>query len=148
MRWATRAGAHIDRAACAWLIRRFIDPDAEFVFVADPEDVPADATAFDMRGAGLSHHIGADGVEDCSFETILSRYDLTDPVLWHIARVVHEADLDDGRYDEPEARGLDTLTRGLSMVATDEQILHTTALIFDGLYEFHRRAMVLGREPA
>ena len=148
MRWATRAGVHIDRAACAWLIHRFIDPDAEFVFVSDPEDVPEDATPFDMRGADLSHHIGPDGSEDCSFETILSRYDLTDPVLWHLARAVHEADLDDERYDAPEARGLDTVTRGLSMVATDEQVLHTTALIFDGLYEFHRRAMVTGREPA
>jgi hypothetical protein len=69
-------------------------------------------------------------------------------VLWHLARAVHEADLDDERYDAPEARGLDTVTRGLSMVATDEQVLHTTALIFDGLYEFHRRAMVTGREPA
>jgi hypothetical protein len=90
VRWATRAGVHIDRAACAWLIRRFIDPDAEFAFVADPAEVPAGATAFDIRGVGLSHH-GA----DCSFETILRRYDLTDPVLWRIAQIVHEADLDD-----------------------------------------------------
>jgi hypothetical protein len=148
MKWATRGGVHIDRAACAWLIRRFVDPAAEFVFVNDPDHLPKDATAFDIRGADLSHHIGADGVEDCSFETILNRYDLTDPVLWHLAQVVHEADLDDQRYDAPEARGLDTVTRGLSMVATDEQILHTAGLIFDGLYEFHRRAMVLGREPA
>jgi hypothetical protein len=148
MRWATRAGVHIDRAACAWLIHRFIDPDAEFVFVSDPEDVPEDATPFDMRGADLSHHACADGTEDCSFETILSRYDLTDPVLWHLAQAVHEADLDDERYDAPDARCLDTLTRGLSMVATDEHVVATTALMFDGLYEFHRRAMVLGREPA
>ena len=58
MRWATRAGVHIDRAACAWLIRRFIDPHAEFSFVTDPTLVPADATGFDMPGVDLSHHTG------------------------------------------------------------------------------------------
>jgi hypothetical protein len=60
---------------------------------------------------------------------------------------VHEADLDDERYDAPEARRLDMLIRGLSMVATDDQILRTIALMFDGPYEFHRRAMLLGLEP-
>jgi hypothetical protein len=148
MNWVTRGGVHIDRASCAWLIRRFIDPDARFAFVADPEEAPAGAIPFDMPGVDLSHHTSSDGQEDCSFETILRRYDLADPVLWHLARIVHEADLDDQRYEAPEARGLDTLTRGLSMVATDEQVLPTVALIFDGLYEFHRRALVLGREPA
>jgi hypothetical protein len=58
VRWATRAGMDVDRAACAWLLRRFVDPEAEFVFVDDPDNVPADATAFDMRGAELSHHEG------------------------------------------------------------------------------------------
>ncbi len=82
MRWATRAHCHIDRAACAWLIRRFIDPEAEFLFVDDPADVPADATPFDMRGVELSHHGG-----DCSFETFLRRYQLDDPVLWEIATI-------------------------------------------------------------
>jgi len=148
MKWATRAGMHVDRAGCAWLIRRFIDERAQFLFVTDPEQVSMDSTAFDMRGADLSHHTGTDGTEDCSFETILRRYDLSDPVLWQLARLVHEADLDDERYDVPEARGLDTLIRGLSMVATDEQNLLTTGLIFDGLYEYHRRATLLGREPA
>lgn len=102
MRWATRAGIHIDRAACAWLIRRFVDPQAQFVFVADRGDVPADATGFDMRGVELSHHTSADGAVDCSFETILRRHDLSDPVLWRIAQIVHEADLDDERYDAPK----------------------------------------------
>lgn len=87
MKWATRAAIHIDRAACAWLIRRCVDPAAEFVFVADPSQVPADATAFDMRGVELSHHNG-----DCSFETILRRYEIDDPVLWKIAEIIHEAD--------------------------------------------------------
>jgi hypothetical protein len=141
--WATRRGVHIDRAACAWLIHRFVDSDARFVFVADPADVPADATAFDMRGVELGHH-GA----DCSFETILRRRDLTDPVLWRLAEIVHEADLDDERYDAPEARGLDVVLRGLSMVCDDDRVLDLTGPIFDGLYEYHRRALLLGREPA
>jgi hypothetical protein len=148
VRWATRSGVHIDRAACAWLIRRFIDERAQFVFVVDLADVPDDATAFDMRGVDLSHHTTNDSAVDCSFETFLRRFDLTDPVLWHLARVVHEADLDDERYDAPEARGLDVVMRGLSMVVDDQRVLDVTAVLFDGLYEFYRRALLLGREPA
>jgi hypothetical protein len=143
MRWATRAGVHIDRAACAWLIRRFVDPAAEFLFVGDVAEVPADATAFDMRGVELGHVGG-----DCSFETILRRYELTDPVLWRIAEIVHVADLDDDRFDAPEAPGLDVLLRGLSMTGTDEQTLAVSGPLFDGLYEYHRRRTLLGREPA
>ena len=143
MRWATRANCHVDRAACAWLIRRFIDPEAVFVFVDDPVEVPPDATAFDMRGAELSHH-----GEDCSFETILRRYNLDDAVLWDVARMVHEADLADERYDAPEAPGLDVICRGLSMVADDQQVLAVTGPLFDGLYEYRRRALLLGKDPA
>jgi hypothetical protein len=143
MKWATRATIHIDRAACAWLIRRHLDPDAEFVFVADAAEVPPDATAFDMRGVELSHHHG-----DCSFETILRRNENTDPVLWKIAELIHEADLDDERYNAPEAPGLDVILRGLSMICTDEETLAHTGPIFDGLYEYYRRATLLGREPA
>jgi hypothetical protein len=136
---------HIDRAACAWLIRRDVDPAAVFVFVFvdDPADVPADATPFDMRGVELGHH-GA----DCSFETILRRYELTDPVLWKLAQLVHEADLDDERFDAPEAAGLDVVLRGLSMTCGDERVLEVTGPMFDGLYEYYRRALLLGREPA
>jgi hypothetical protein len=143
MKWATRASIHIDRAACAWLIRRHIDTSAEFLFVSDPADLPAGATGFDMRGVELSHHGG-----DCSFETILRRYDLHDPVLLKLAEIIHEADIDDERFDAPEAPGLDAVLRGLSMVCTDDQILDLTAPVFDGLYEFFRRATLLGREPA
>jgi hypothetical protein len=143
MRWVTRANCHVDRAACAWLIRRFLDPDAAFVFVNDPDEVRDDATAFDMRGAELSHHGG-----DCSFETFLRHYELDDPVLWDLARIVHEADLQDERYDAPEAAGLDVAVRGLSMTVDDERLLELTGTLFDGLYEFRKRALMLGREPA
>jgi hypothetical protein len=131
MKWATRRNCHVDRAACAWLIRRFIDPDARFVFVDDPDD----STPFDMRGAALSHHGG-----DCSFETFLKHFELDDPALEEIARIVHEADLADERYDAPEAPGLDILLRSLSLVADDDELLALSARLFDGLYEYRRRA--------
>ncbi len=143
MRWATRSGCHVDRAACAWLIRRSIDTDPEFVFVDDPAEVPEGATAFDMRGVALGHHAG-----DCTFETMLRRFELDDPVLWDVARIVHEADLADERFDAPEAAGLDVLVRGLSMVRPDSEVLGLTAPLFDGLYEHRRRALLLGRDPS
>jgi hypothetical protein len=143
MRWATRADCHVDRAACAWLIRRFLDPGATFVFVGDPDEIPDDATPFDIRGVELSHHDGR-----CSFEAFLERYELDDPVLADIARIVHEADLEDERFDAPEARGLDVIVRGLSLVSDDERVLEVTAAIFDGLYEHRKRALLFEREVA
>jgi len=145
MKWATRAGVHVDRAACAWLIRRFIDPGAEFVFLDNPAEVPPDATAFDMRGAALGHHQGK-----CSFETALVSFDLTaDPALEEIGRIVHEADLVDDRYDAPAAVGLDILIRGLSLTSqSDDATLAITDRLFDGLYEHTRRQLMTGRTPA
>ena len=143
MIWATRAGIHVDRAACAWLLRRFVDAEAEFVFVDDPADVPEGATPFDMRGVELGHHHG-----DCSFETMLHHFGLDDPVLWDIARIVHEADLADERFESPEAPRLDVICRGLSMVRADDDLLGVAQAIFDGLYEYRRRALLLGRDPA
>jgi hypothetical protein len=141
--WATRAGCHVDRIGCAWLIRRFIDNEAVFMFIDDPDEIQSDAIGFDMRGVDLSHHEG-----DCSFETILRRYQLDDPVLWDVARIVHEADLADDRYDAIEAPGLDLVCRGLSMVLTDDETVRIGSAVFDGLFEHRRRALLLGREPA
>jgi len=143
VKWVTRAGVHIDRASSAWLIKRFLDPEATFAFVSGPDEVPPDATPFDMRGVEFGHH-GA----DCTFETLLRRHDVADPVLWRIAEIVHEADLDDERFDAPEAPGLDVVLRGLSMVADDATLLAVTGPVFDGLYEFFRRALMTGKEPA
>ncbi len=141
MRWATRAGCHVDRAACAWLIRRFVDPTATFTFVDDPDDVPGDATPFDISGVELSHH-----GDDCTFETMLRHCQLDgDAVLVDVARIVHEADLADDRFDAPEAPGLDVLCRGLSMVCSDDEVLAVTKQLFDGLYEHRRRAMLAAR---
>ncbi|WP_078113978.1 chromate resistance protein ChrB domain-containing protein [Gordonia sp. IITR100] len=143
MKWATRAGVHIDRAACAWLIRRYLDSGPEFVFVTDPAHVPSDATAFDMRGVDLTHHDG-----DCTFETILKRYELTDPVLWTIGAIVHEADIEDDRYDAPEAPGLDVVLRGLSLIGDDEHTLAVSDVVFDGVYEYFRQKALTGRDPS
>ena len=143
MRWATRAGCHVDRAACACLLRRFVDLDPEIVFVEDPADVPSGAEPFDMRGAALSHH-----QDDCSFETMLAHFGLHDPVLWDVARIVHEADLADERYEAPEAAGLDIICRGLTMTLTDHDVLAVTGPMFDGLYEVQRRALLAGHNPS
>jgi hypothetical protein len=145
MRWATRARIHVDRAACAWLIRRFIDPDAEFVFLTDPADVPVDATAFDMPGVALSHHHGR-----CTFETALIQYGLVaDPALDEIGRIVHAADLDDDTFDAPVAPGLDVLIRGLTLTSpSDQATLAVTDGLFNGLYEHIRQHLLTGRPPA
>ena len=105
------------------------------MFVEDTEDVPADATPFDMRGVELGHHEGR-----CSFETILARYRLTDPALQEIAAMVHDADLDDDKFRSPEAPGLDAIVRGLGLTMPDDhELLRYTDRVYDGLYAWVRR---------
>jgi hypothetical protein len=134
MRWATRAGIHVDRAASAWLVATYIDPDADFVYVDDLADVPGGATPFDMVGCDLSHH-----GDDVTFETILRRYDLDDPVLWRLAEIIHQADVEDDRFDAPEAAGLDTIIRALGLDHDDEQVRSITATLFTSLERYLRR---------
>lgn len=136
MLWITRPHPHIDRTACAWLIRRFVDRDAAFAFAADADAAAAlGGTPFDMRGVELGHHEGR-----CSFETILARYQLTDPALHEIAAMVHAADLDDDRFRSPEAPGLDAIIRGLGLVTPDDhELLRLTDRIYDGLYAWVQR---------
>jgi hypothetical protein len=130
MNWATRRHLHVDRTACAWLVRRFIDPEAGFVFVDDPDQVPADATPFDMRGVELGHRDGR-----CSFESFLVSYGLADGALERIGRIVHEADLGDERDDAPEAAGLDAVIRGLALGARDDDhLIALTTPLYDALY--------------
>jgi hypothetical protein len=128
-RWVTRRRPHVDRIASAWLIKRFIDPEATFVF-ADPRDFPADAIPFDTPGAELSH-AGA----DCTFETLLKRAGLRDRRLARLAEIVHEADLRDGKFPRDEARGIDLAVRGLLAAhADDQQVLTHGLTLFEGLY--------------
>lgn len=136
MLWITRPHPHIDRTACAWLIRRFVDSEAEFAFALDPEAARTlGGTTFDMRGVELGHHEGR-----CSFESILHKYKLTDPALHEIATMVHDADLDDEKFRTPEAPGLDAVIRGLGLVIEDDyELLRLTDRVYDGLYAWVRR---------
>ena len=128
-RWVTRPRPHIDRIASAWLIKRFIDPDAQFVF-APPAEFPPDAIPFDAPGVELSHQ-----GEDCTFETLLKRARLRDRRLIRLAEVVHEADLRDGKYPREEARGIDVAVRALlATSADDHQVLAQGMALFEGLY--------------
>jgi hypothetical protein len=136
MLWVTRPHCHVDRTTCAWLIRRFVDPDATFAFAADLATARAlGGTPFDMRGVELGHHEGR-----CSFESILVKYRLDDRALREIADRVHEADVDDDRFHTPEAPGLDAIIRGLGMVIDDDlELFRVTSRIYDGLYAWMQR---------
>jgi hypothetical protein len=128
VRWVTRAGCHVDRTACAWLIVRFVDPEATFLFVEDPSRLPENATPFDIAGHPFSHHDG-----NSTFEVMLGHYGLTKPGMAALGRIVHEADIEDERYDAPEAAGLDAIIRGLGAVLGDDRLLEVSATLYDGL---------------
>jgi hypothetical protein len=128
-RWVTRPRPHIDRIASAWLIKRFIDTEAEFVF-APPAEFPKDAIPFDAPRVELSHQ-----GEDCTFETLVKRARLRDRRLVRLAEVVHEADLRDGKYPHEEARGIDVAVRALLAASPDDhQVLAQGMALFEGLY--------------
>ena len=128
-RWATRARPWVDRLACAWLIRRFIDPDARFVWLADPAKAPRGVLGFDFDGARFTH-IGA----RVSFEVLLTSFGLDrDPKLQRMAGAVHY--LDAGGIPVPEAAGLESVLGGLrEMHADDDVLVAAAATVFDALY--------------
>ena len=128
-RWVTRPRPHVDRIASAWLVRRFVDPAAEFLF-ARPEEFPTDAIPFDALGAEFGHQ-----GEDCTFETLVKRCGLRDGRLAELAEIVHEVDLRDQKYRREEARGIDLAIRGLLAALKDDQdVLAHGMTLFDGLY--------------
>ena len=128
-RWVTRPRPHVDRIASAWLIKRFVDPEAEFLFAA-PDQVPGDAIPFDMAGVDFGHH-----GDDCTFETLLRRTGLRDRTLGVLAEIVHEADLKDQKFARDEARGIDLVLRGLlGAIKDDHEALAHGLILFDGLY--------------
>ncbi len=124
-RWVTRPSPHVDRLACAWLIRRFINPDAVIRYSTAP--LP-DEVAFDMSQGPFSHHGNL-----CTFETMVRAFGLNDPAVRTVAEIVHEIDLRDGRYARPEAPGIDAVLRGWMSRADADREAHGIAL-FDGLY--------------
>ncbi|HJR04269.1 MAG TPA: chromate resistance protein ChrB domain-containing protein [Methylomirabilota bacterium] len=128
-RWVTRPRPHVDRIASAWLIKRFVDPEAEFVF-APPDQIPPDAIPFDMAGVDFGHQ-----GEDCTFETLLRRSGLRDRKLAILAEIVHEADIKDQKFTREEARGIDLALRALlSAIKDDHEALAHGMTLFDGLY--------------
>jgi hypothetical protein len=128
-RWATRARPWVDRLACAWLIRRFIDPDARFVWLDDPARAPRGVLGFDYDGARFSH-LGA----RVSFEVLTASFGLeADPKLQRLAQSVHYLDV--GGIPVPEAAGLEAVLGGLREVhADDDRLADAAALVFDALY--------------
>lgn len=128
-RWVTRERPHVDRVASAWCIKRFIDPDATFGFVREGQ-IPPGAIAFDMVGAPYGHE-----GEDCTLETLVRRFRLRDPRLRQIAEIVHDADLEDGKFGRLEAAGLELAVRSLLAVAKDDaEVLARGMDLFDGIY--------------
>src|SRR5215208_1359584 len=131
MRWVTWENVGVDRIGCAWLIRRFVDPEAEFLFIPiGQQALPQGAEPFDIPGTRLSHHGG-----HSSFHTIVREHGLNDPILQRIARMVDEADVTQEVMVEPAAPGLDLICRGIRLTSPDDQAaLERGVLIYDALY--------------
>jgi len=129
--WVTRAGVFIDRMASAWLIRRFIDPAAQFQFVADPAyRGRAGELRFDMFGGEYTHE-----GDQCTFEALVSRFGLRDPALAAIGEIVHDIDLKEARYARKETPGVESVVRGIALgTGDDAERIERGDLVFDGLY--------------
>ncbi len=138
MKWITRAHVHVDRVACPWLINRFIDSQAEFLFVARSEvqRIAAEqgAVPFDIPGVELGHVDGR-----CSFESIIKKYELKDPALLRMAKIIHAADVDEDVDSDPLARGLEAIATGFGLrYPDDETNLAVQFEVYDALYAWCR----------
>jgi len=129
--WVTRSGVHVDRIASAWLIRRFIDPDARFRFVTTQQHRPAASEQrFDMFEAEFTH----DG-DRCTFESLLARFGLTDPALGAIGEIVHDIDCKDGKFGRSETAGVERVIAGIvRRCASDSARVERGATVLDDLY--------------
>jgi len=134
--WVTRTGIHVDRMASAWLIRRFIDPEARFRFVASREyRHQAGELRFDMFDGEYTHQ-----GELCTFEVLLSRFEITDAALRPIAESVHDIDLKDHKHGRPETAGIELVVNGIAMAhREDEARLARASSVLDDLYEYFKR---------
>jgi hypothetical protein len=130
MKWVTWENVGVDRIGCAWLIRRWVDPQAEFAFIPRASKLPEDAEPFDVPSVRYSHHGG-----HCSFHAIVQYHKLDDPVLERIARMIDEADTMQDVHVEPAAAGLDLICEGIRITSPDDQTaLDRGALVYDALY--------------
>ena len=144
MKWITRSHVHVDRIACPWLITRFIDSEAEFLFVpkSEIERVAAETGAipFDTPGAELGHHDGR-----CSFESIILKYELKEPGLLRMAKIVHAADVAEDIDSDPIARGLEAIATGYSLrFPEDTENLARQFEVYDALYAWCRLEVAKG----
>jgi hypothetical protein len=144
MKWVTRSHVHVDRVACPWLISRFVDADAEFSFVpksqVDKVAAETGAIPFDAPGVELGHHDGR-----CSFEAILQKYELTDPGLLRLAKIVHAADVAADIDTDPIARGLEAIATGFSLrYPNDLENLPIQFEVYDALYAWCRLQVAQG----
>ena len=140
MKWVTRQNVKVDRVACPWLIRKFIDAEAEFLFVP-PDEVMAtaerkDAIPFDVPDVELGHHDGK-----CSFEAIVEKYAIDDPAVQLLAKIVHGADVAADLYGRPEASGLKAIAEGFQQMGLpdDHAILALEFPVYDALYVYCQR---------
>ena len=138
MKWITRSHVHVDRVACPWLITRFVDSDAEFLFVpaSQVEQVVMEtgAVPFDTKGAELGHVDGR-----CSFDSIILKYGLKEPGLLRLAKIVHAADVDADIDSDPIARGLEAIASGYSLrFPEDLENLENQFEVYDALYAWCR----------
>jgi hypothetical protein len=145
MKWVTRSHIHVDRVACPWLIRRFIDNEAEFLFVPKSQVsrvvTETGAIPFDAPGAELGHNDGR-----CSFESILLKYELTDPALQRMAKIVHAADVSADIDSDPIGRGLEAIASGFSLrYPDDEENLAIQFEVYDALYAWCRLQAAKGQ---
>lgn len=140
MRWVTRERVHVDRVACPWLIRRFVDPDAEFLFVPRDQVLAIaereGAIPFDAPGVELGHH-----GSHCSFEAIVEKYGIQDPSVLLLAQIVNGADADPSTYNRPEAAGLRAIAEGFRHLGLrdDHEILEREFIVYDALYAYCER---------
>ena len=140
--WVTRRGIQIDRIASAWLIRRFIDPKARFRFVDPHEEPPRpDELRFDIVGGDFTHED-----DRCTFEALVRRAGLKNAALSRVAEIVHDIDIKDGKFERPEAPGVERLLRGIlaTHAADDERLARGFALL-DDLYGSFRKGSTTGR---
>jgi hypothetical protein len=132
--WQTRPRPEIDRVGSAWLIRKFIDPEATFVFASDPP-TRGDIIPFDMLEVEFSHQ-----GDCCTFETLTRRFAIEDKAVRKIGEMIHDADLDDAKFQRTECVGIDRVLKGWGKTSMrDDEILARGFVCFDGLYEFLQR---------
>jgi hypothetical protein len=146
MKWVTRKNANVDRIACPWLIRKFVDKDPVFLYVA-PEEVLAvakqeGAIPYDVEGVELGHVGGR-----CSFESIMVKYGLTDPALQKLATIVHGADIARDIKIVPEAAGLQAIAHGFALLhgENDHEKIRLETPLYDALYAWCQRQVAVTR---